>query len=344
MRRALRAVSLSMRFARVFLLVALAATVAAVSLATTWLNRPLALAGETAEFSIEPGKTSREIAEGWVRAGVQTSPFLLYQWFRWSGRARQIRAGSYEIGAGTTPIRLLDKMVRGDETLATLRFNEGWTFRQIRTELARGEGLKPTIATMSDGDVMTALGAPGTSPEGRFHPDTYAYSKGSTDLALLKRAHRAMARRLAEAWQERDPTTPLQSPDEALTLASIVEKETGVAADRGRVAGVLVNRLRIGMPLQTDPTVIYGLGAAFDGNLRKRDLLTDGPYNSYTRAGLPPTPIAVPGRASLLAAVRPEPTKALYFVARGDGSSEFSETLADHNRAVNRYQRKSPSQ
>jgi UPF0755 protein len=191
---------------------------------------------------------------------------------------------------------------------------------------------------------MTALGAAGISPEGRFHPDTYTYSKGSTDVALLKRAYRAMAKRLADAWQERDPATPLQSPDEALTLASIVEKETGVAADRGRVAGVLVNRLRIGMPLQTDPTVIYGLGAAFDGNLRKRDLLTDGPYNSYTRAGLPPTPIAVPGRASLLAAVRPEQTKALYFVSRGDGSSEFSETLADHNRAVNRYQRKAQPQ
>jgi len=333
-----------MRFARVLLLVALAATVAAVSLATGWLNRPLVLAGETAEYSVEPGRTSREIADGWVRAGVQTSPFLLYQWFRWSGRARQIRAGSYEIGAGTTPIRLLEKMVRGDETLATLRFTEGWTFRQIRAELARAEGLKPTIAAMSDADVMTAIGAPGVSPEGRFHPDTYAYSKGSTDIALLKRAYRAMAKRLADAWQERDPTTPLQSPEEALTLASIVEKETGVAADRGRVAGVLVNRLRLGMPLQTDPTVIYGLGAAFDGNLRKRDLLTDGPYNSYTRAGLPPTPIAVPGRASLLAAVHPEQTKALYFVSRGDGSSEFSETLADHNRAVNRYQRKAQPQ
>ena len=333
-----------MRFARVLLLVALAATVAAVSLATSWLNRPLVLAGETAEFSVEPGKTSREIADGWVRAGVQTSPFLLYQWFRWSGRARQIRAGSYEIGVGTTPIQLLDKMVRGDETLAVVRFIEGWTFRQIRAELARAEGLRPTIAAMSDSDVMTAIGAPGISPEGRFHPDTYAYSKGSTDVALLKRAYRAMAERLAEAWQERDPATPLQSADEALTLASIVEKETGVAADRGRVAGVLLNRLRIGMPLQTDPTVIYGLGTAFDGNLHKRDLLTDGPYNSYTRAGLPPTPIAVPGRASLLAAVRPEQTKALYFVSRGDGSSEFSETLADHNRAVNRYQRNPKAQ
>ncbi|HEY2559367.1 MAG TPA: endolytic transglycosylase MltG [Caldimonas sp.] len=333
-----------MRFARVFLLVALAAAVALVSLAASWLTRPLPLASETVELSIEPGRSPREIADAWVRVGVQTSPLLLYEWFRWSGRARQIRAGSYEIGTGTTPVRLLDKMVRGDETLAALRLNEGWTFRQIRAELAKSEGLKQTIATMSDADVMTAIGVAGVSPEGRFHPDTYLFSKGSTDLALLKRAYRAMAKRLAEAWQERDPTTPLQSPDEALTLASIVEKETGVAADRARVAGVLVNRLRLGMPLQTDPSVIYGLGATFDGSLHKRDLLADGPYNSYTRSGLPPTPIAVPGRAALLAAVHPEPTKALYFVARGDGSSEFSETLADHNRAVNRFQRRSGTQ
>jgi UPF0755 protein len=333
-----------MRSARVLVLVALAATVAAVAVVGLWLTRPLALAGETAEVSVEPGKTPREIAEAWVRAGVQTSPLFLYEWFRWSGRARQIRAGSYEIGAGTTPVRLLEKMVRGDETLVAVRLNEGWTFRQIRAELARADALKQNIATMSDAEVMAAIGAPGVSPEGRFQADTYLYSKGSSDLALLKRAYGAMAKRLAEAWQERDPSTPLQSADEALTLASIVEKETGVAADRGLVAGVLVNRLRLGMPLQTDPTVIYGLGAAFDGNLRKRDLLADGPYNSYTRTGLPPTPIAVPSRPSLLAAVHPEPTKALYFVSRGDGSSEFSETLADHNRAVNRYQRKATTQ
>ncbi|HEY2188383.1 MAG TPA: endolytic transglycosylase MltG, partial [Caldimonas sp.] len=177
-----------MSFARVVLLVALAATVAAVSLGAAWLTRPLLLASETAELSIEPGRSPREIADGWVRAGVQTSSVLLYEWFRWSGRARQIRAGSYEIGAGTSPIRLLDKMVRGDETLAAVRLNEGWTFRQIRAELAKAESLKQTIATLSDADVMTALGAAGVSPEGRFHPDTYLFSKGSTDLAVLKRA------------------------------------------------------------------------------------------------------------------------------------------------------------
>ena len=305
-----------------------------------WLEHPLALASDTVEVSIEPGTPPREIARQWVDAGVQASPLLLYEWFRWSGEARRIRAGSYEIGRGTTPVALLRKMVRGDETLATVRFNEGWTFRQVRAELARAEALKPTTASMSDAEIMQALGAPGVSPEGRFHPDTYAYSKGSADLAVLRRAYKAMERHLEAAWAERTPDTPLKSPEEALTLASIVEKETGRPADRALVAGVFVNRLRKGMPLQTDPTVIYGLGEAFDGNLRKRDLQADTPYNTYTRTGLPPTPIAIPGKLALLAAVRPEPTSALYFVSRGDGSSEFSTTLPEHNRAVNRYQRK----
>ena len=313
---------------------------AAAGAAAWWLNRPLDLAADSVEVSVELGTAPREIAQAWVQAGVQASPLLLYEWFRWSGRARKIRAGSYEIGRGVTPVALLNKMVRGDETLAVVRLIEGWTFRQFRAELAKADSLKPTTASLTDDQIMAALGAPGVSPEGRFHPDTYAYSKGSSDLAVLKRAYRAMQTRLDAAWRERAPDSPLHSADDALVLASIVEKETGAGADRGRVAGVFVNRLRIGMPLQTDPTVIYGLGATFDGNLRKRDLLTDTPYNTYTRNGLPPTPIAMPGKAALLAAVRPDSTRALYFVARGDGSSEFSETLADHNRAVNQYQRK----
>jgi UPF0755 protein len=304
-----------------------------------WLNRPLNLAADSAEVSIELGTSPREIAQSWVQAGVQASPVLLYEWFRWSGQARKIRAGSYEIERGVTPIALLRKMVHGDETLAIVHLIDGWTFRQFRAELAKSEALKPTTADWNDEQIMQALGAPGTSPEGRFHPDTYAYSKGSTDLAVLKRAYRAMQARLAQAWDERAPDTPLRSADDALVLASIIEKETGVGSDRGRVAGVFVNRLRIGMPLQTDPTVIYGLGAGFDGNLHKRDLQTDTPYNTYTRSGLPPTPISMPSKAALLAAVRPDPTKALYFVSRGDGTSEFSETLADHNRAVSLYQR-----
>ena len=270
---------------------------------------------------------------------MQVSPRLLYEWFRWSGQSRKIRAGSYEIGRDITPQSLLNKMVRGDTSLATVRLLEGWTFRQFRAELAKAEGLKPTTANWSDAQVMVALGAPDVAPEGRFYPDTYAYSKGSNDLAVLKRAFRAMQQRLDAAWADRSANTPLRSTDDALTLASIIEKETGAAADRGRVGGVFNNRLRIGMPLQTDPSVIYGLGEAFDGNLRKRDLQTDTPYNTYTRGGLPPTPISMPGKASLLAAVRPESTKALYFVSRGDGSSQFSDTLAEHNRAVNKYQR-----
>ena len=314
--------------------------VAALAGATAWwLNRPLDLAADSVEVSIELGTSPRDIAQAWVQAGVQVSPLLLYEWFRWSGQARRIRAGSYEIGRGVTPAGLLSKMVRGDETLAVVRLIEGWTFRQFRAELAKADALKATTAGASDEQIMVLLGATGVSPEGRFHPDTYAYSKGSSDIAVLRRAYRAMQKRLEVAWQDRASDTPLRSADEALVLASIVEKETGTTADRGRVAGVFVNRLRIGMPLQTDPTVIYGMGPAFDGNIRKRDLQADTPYNTYLRTGLPPTPIAMPGKAALLAAVRPDATKALYFVARGDGSSEFSDTLADHNRAVNLYQR-----
>jgi len=330
---------LLLKLLRLLLVLVLLAVLGAGSFALWWLNRPLPLASDSVELSIDPGTPPREIAQAWVQAGVDAPALLLYEWFRWSGQARKIRAGSYEIGRGTTPLALLNKMVRGDETLAVARLIEGWTFRQFRAELAKADSLKPTTATMSDEQVMAALGAPGVAPEGRFYPDTYAYSKGVSDIAVLKRALHAMQKRLDAAWAERAPDTPLKSPDEALVLASIIEKETGVPADRGRVAGVFVNRLRQGMPLQTDPSVIYGLGTAFDGNLRKRDLVADTPYNTYTRAGLPPTPIAMPGKAALLAAVRPDSTKALYFVSRGDGSSEFSDTLADHNRAVNQYQR-----
>ena len=323
------------------LAIALLGTLAAgAAAALWWLQRPLPLRAERVELSIEFGTTPRQIAQGWVEAGVDAPPLALYEWFRWSGQAKKIRAGSYEIERGTTPRQLLSRMVRGDETLATVRLVEGWTLRQFRAELRRAEALLPTTASMSEEELMAALGAPGVPGEGRFFPDTYAYRRGSADLAVLQRARRAMERRLEAAWSGRAPDTPLKSADEALVLASIVEKETGIAADRARVAAVFVNRLRLGMPLQTDPTVIYGLGEDFDGNLRRRDLQRDTPWNTYLRTGLPPTPIAMPGKASLQAAVRPDAAlRALYFVARGDGSSEFSETLADHNRAVDRWQR-----
>ena len=307
--------------------------------ALRWLDAPLPLRADAVEATVPPGSSARGIAERWVRAGVDVDPMLLWTWFRASGQAARMRAGSYGIERGATPRQLLDKMVRGDELLESLTLVEGWTFRQVREALARAAHLQPTSSAMDEAALMRAIGAPGQPAEGRFFPDTYRYARGTPDLVVLQRAHQAMRTQLESIWVERAPDLPLKSADEALTLASIVEKETGQADERGLIAGVFVNRLRIGMPLQTDPTVIYGLGEAFDGNLRRRDLRQDTPWNTYTRRGLPPTPIAMPGLASLRAAVRPQPTRALYFVARGDGTSAFSETLEAHNRAVNQYQR-----
>ncbi len=328
-----------MRTLRWIVAVALICGAGAAAFFAWWLIQPLPLATPAVEVSIEPGTPPRRVAELWSGAGVQVSPQWLYAWFRLSGQSRLIRAGSYEIETGITPRQLLDKMIRGDEVLQSVRFIEGWTVAQMREALARAPWLKPATQGLSDAALMAAIGASGVPAEGRFFPDTYTFSRNVSDLTVLKRAHAAMQQRLAAAWAARASDLPLASMDEALILASIVEKETGREADRVKVAGVFTNRLRIGMPLQTDPTVIYGLGAAFDGNLRKRDLLADTPFNTYTRKGLPPTPIALPGAASLAAATQPERSKALYFVARGDGSSAFSDNLADHNRAVNQYQR-----
>jgi len=320
-------------FKALLLLVVLLAAAAA-----WWLHAPLPM-GDAApvELAIEPGTSPRGVARDVQAAGVQTDARLLYWWFRLSGQSRLIRAGNYELPQGTTPRSLLEKLVRGDETLRALTLVEGWNLRQVRAALAQAE-LRPDSAALSDAALMERLGHPGEPAEGRFFPDTYTYAKGASDLAVLRRALHAMERQLAAAWAQRAADTPLKSPQEALVLASIVEKETGREADRALVAGVFTNRLRAGMLLQTDPAVIYGLGERFDGNLRKRDLQADTPYNTYTRAGLPPTPIAMPGKASLMAAVQPAATRALYFVARGDGSSQFSQSLDEHNRAVARYQ------
>jgi len=304
-----------------------------------WLHQPLVTGGEALELAIEPGTTPRGVAQATVAAGAQADAQLLYWWFRFSGQDRAIKAGNYELPPGTTPRSLLAKLVRGEESLRALTLVEGWNWRQVRQALAREEQLRNDSASLSDEALMAQLGRPGEHPEGRFFPDTYTYAKGASDMTVLRRALHAMDRRLEAAWAQRAPDTPLKSADEALILASIVEKETGRASDRAQIAGVFVNRLRVGMLLQTDPTVIYGLGEKFDGNLRKRDLQADTPWNTYTRAGLPPTPIAMPGKASLVAAVLPEPTRNLYFVAKGDGSSHFSPSLEEHNRAVNRYQK-----
>ena len=323
---------------RFFLLIILAVLALGAG-AAWWLHAPLGMDKDTVDLSIEPGTSPRGVARAVADAGVQVDPRVLYAWFRVSGQDRQIRAGSYELDRGTTPRSLLQKLVRGDEALRSVTLVEGWNFRQMRAALAASEQLKPDTAGLSNEAIMVALGRPGVHPEGRFFPASYTYAKGSSDLAVMRRAMQAMDKKLDAAWSQRQADTPLKSADEALILASIIEKETGRASDRPLVAGVFTNRMRIGMPLQTDPTVIYGMGDAFDGNLRKRDLQTDTPWNTYTRGGLPPTPIAMPGKAALLAAVQPGQTRALYFVAKGDGTSHFSPSLEEHNRAVNQYQR-----
>lgn len=306
-----------------------------------WLHNPIRLnlppGSQVLDLEIEPGAPAAQVAEGIVASGADVNVMLLQVWFRASGQARQIKAGSYEITPGATPRSLLTMVVRGDQALKSITLVEGWSFSQVRAALQKAELLAPESIGLEPEMIMEKLDKQGIHPEGRFFPDTYSYAKGSSDLAVLKRAAKAMDKRLDAAWALRSTDTPLKSRDEALILASIIEKETGKPTDRAKIAGVFTNRLRINMRLQTDPTVIYGLGDAFDGNLRKRDLLADTPYNTYTRGGLPPTPIAMPGKAALLAAVQPATTKALYFVSRGDGTSEFSANLDDHNRAVNKY-------
>ena len=328
-----------MRFLRNLFLLALLAVLAAGGAGWWWLHQPLRLLQSPLDLSIEPGTLPRSVAQAVRDAGVDVNPDLLYAWFRFSGQGRQIKAGSYELEKGITPLRLLDKLARGEESLRAVTLVEGWNLRQVRAALARSDQLRPDTQALSEEDLMKTLGRPGVHAEGRFFPDTYTYSKGSSDVRVLKRAMRAMDKHLAQAWAQRSPQVVLKTPEEALTLASIVEKETGRAADRTLVSAVFQNRLRIGMPLQTDPTVIYGMGEAFSGNLHKADLQADTPWNTYTRPGLPPTPIAMPGKASLLAAVQPAPGKFLYFVAKGDGTSHFSASLDEHNRAVNKYQR-----
>lgn len=303
-----------------------------------WLQQPVPMKSEVVEITVEPGMSARAVVQALVKGGVEVDPQLLYWWIRLSGQARQIKAGSYEISRGPTPRTLLSKLVRGEVAQRSVTLAEGLTFAQWRVTLRNAPHLRQEGQDLAPEALMAKLGRPGVHPEGRFFPSTYTYAKGSSDLALLRRAMQEMDQRLAVAWAQRAPDSPLRNPDEALILASIVEKETGRASDRGQISGVFNNRLRKGMLLQTDPTVIYGLGEKFDGNLRKRDLQTDTPWNTYTRKGLPPTPIAMPGQESLLAAVQPEKTSALYFVARGDGTSAFSATLEEHNRAVRQYQ------
>jgi len=291
-------------------------------------------------FELRAGSGLRAAASQLSAAGIigRPEPFELLA--RLLGESGRLKAGNYELSAPLTPLGLLQRMTRGDVTLTAVTFVEGWTFGQMRKALEENPRVRKELATLSEPEILQKLGMSIPSTEGWFFPDTYHVTDGTTDISILQRAHKLMRKHLEQEWARRAPNLPLSSPEEALILASIVEKETGRPDERGLVAAVFINRLRIGMRLQTDPTVLYGLGESFDGNIRKRDLLTDTPYNTYTRNGLPPTPIAMPGLDALRATLNPAPSDALYFVARGDGSSKFSRTLAEHERAVTQYQRR----
>jgi UPF0755 protein len=328
---------------RLLLLLVLAMALAAGGL-WWWASQPFNLPAmaqleDSVDLQIPSGSSAGSISKGIAQAtgGGPAQELLMNIWLRANGKAGELKAGSYEIVAGESPRSLIEKIASGKQSLRAVTFIEGWNWRQVRAALAKAKHLKNDSAALSDAQIMQRLGREGVHPEGRFFPDTYRYAKGASDITVLRAAMQTLDKQLAAAWDARRADLPLKSPEELLIMASIVEKETGAARDRATISGVFANRLKINMRLQTDPTVIYGLGESFDGNIRKRDLQTDTPYNTYTRAGLPPTPIASVGAAALQAAAQPADTKALYFVARGDGSSEFSETLEAHNRAVNKY-------
>jgi UPF0755 protein len=328
-----------LKLIKYLILLAILAAMGAAAWLYQFAHAPLRLSTDPLEFTIVPGSSLRGAARQIVRSGVDMPSWAFEIVARVMAKPTDIKAGTYELRAGATPLDVLGKLVRGEIALADVKLIEGWTFRQVRAALDAHPRIRHDTTGLSDADLLRRLELPIAHPEGWFFPDTYVFPRGASDVEILRQAYRAMEKRLNAAWAQREPRVPLASSYDALILASIVEKETGKGDDRPMVAAVLANRLRTGMKLQADPTVIYGLGASFDGNLRKRDLLTDTPYNTYTREGLPPTPIAMPGLASIEATLRPAESDALYFVARGDGSSEFSRTLEEHNRAVTKYQR-----
>ena len=305
-----------------------------------WANTPITLTPPQLDVTVKPHSSLRSVTLQLDRGGVPVEPELFIIMTRLLGLQTQLKSGNYEFKSGVTPYELLQKLARGDVNEYVATIIEGWTFRRMRAELDANAALKHDTAGMSDAALLGAIGAPEASignGEGLFFPDTYLFDKNTSDLDVYRRAYHLMRERLDEAWMARSPGLPYKTPYDALTMASIIEKETGRASDRSMVAAVFANRLRVGMPLQTDPTVIYGMGDSYTGHLHKRDLLADTPYNTYTRMGLPPTPISLPGVASLQAALNPAQTTALYFVSRGDGSSVFSDTLGDHNKAVDKY-------
>lgn len=303
-----------------------------------FVETPLPSLAEERILDIPRGASFNAVLRLLRAAGIREGGDWQWQWLAHElNLATRLRSGEYRLEPGMTPTQVLRRLASGQVVQHRFTIVEGWTFAELRRALARHEAVSHTIPGLSDEEVMAALGAPGWHPEGWFLPETYLFPRGTRDLEILRRAHLGMRELLDRLWPERDPSLPLQEPYEALILASVIEKEAKLPEERAKIAGVLVRRLRRGMRLQADPTVAYGLGPDFAGRLRRADLERDTPYNTYTRTGLPPTPIALPGRASIEAALRPGPGDALYFVARGDGSHHFSATLEEHNRAVRRY-------
>ncbi|MDO9065143.1 MAG: endolytic transglycosylase MltG [Sulfuricella sp.] len=305
-------------------------------------NTPVHLPQLPYEFTLKHGSSLRTIARQFSAEGLFPEPWSFIVLAKTLGKEGEIKAGNYQLDREITPFQLVKKITKGDVSQSEIVFIEGWNFSQMRKALDEHPAIRHDTSGLSDRELLNRLGVQEESAEGLFFPDTYYFSNGMSDLSVLKRANQIMGQRLADAWRERGPNLPYSTPYEALIMASIIEKETGRSGERPMIAAVFINRLRIGMRLQTDPTVIYGLGEAFDGNLHKRDLTTDNAYNTYTRAGLPPGPIAMPGWASIHAALHPGATSALYFVSRGDGTHQFSRDLAEHNQAVARYQKSLP--
>ncbi|RTZ47968.1 endolytic transglycosylase MltG [Candidimonas sp. SYP-B2681] len=324
----------------IFLYLLLLAAVIATGLSAVawyWVEHPVAMDSERIDYIVEAGSRPRSIAQVMNKSGIHINETAFVALARLTGRDKLLKAGAYEAMRGDTPRVLLERMANGDMSQTQITLIEGWTYQRVRQALRENPRIRQTMTTLTDAELLSRLGSSASSPEGLFYPDTYVFNPGSSDFDILRRAYHAQEQLLESAWAQRDPDLPLKTPYEALVLASIIEKETGHSSDRDRVSGVFINRLRLNMPLQTDPTVIYGMGEAYQGRIRKKDLQTDTPWNTYTRGGLPPTPIANAGRAALTAALHPEKHKFLYFVSRGDGTSEFSQNLLDHNRAVSKY-------
>jgi UPF0755 protein len=303
-------------------------------------ENPLTLPPDGIVYNLHPGSSVTSLAADLAARGIVEKPMLLRLLARLTQQAGRLKAGEYKIPSGTTPVRLLEILTSGKVIQHALTLVEGWTFQQMMAAVEAHEALQHTLAGLSDPEIMQRLGYADQHPEGRFYPETYHFPRGETDLAFLKRAYRNMQQVLDDEWAQRAKDLPLETPDQALILASIVERETGLPEERARIAGVFIRRLQKDMLLQTDPTVIYGMGESYDGNIRRRDLETDTPYNTYLRKGLTPTPIAMPSRAAIRAVLHPQAGDELYFVATGNGGHHFSSTLSEHNRAVRKYQLK----